>query len=292
MFFGLFDKILKWLGYRNEEDFSSVENKLNEIQKEKEQLREKMEKKEDDLTEYERMMKVLDNDSYSRRTLIEKFGGRTKAVLIIFSRQNPPDREADTSFMSQNLERLNAVNLNPKTRIIPPKSVPDELKKDEGIRNWAEKEIYRGHENYRGMVCLNCVIDLKEVSSRTDYDEPGQFDRTIDQAIKLEDIFDEDEFKKYYNKSDISFTDLVMEGDIGFIASFVTYGGNEERIQEDKYEIEEKLGEPNLHDLADKEIQERLSEVLSEHISGDTDRIANDIIETAQLLEEKFYDEK
>lgn len=251
-----------------------------------------MEEKKSDLSEYERMMDVLDNDAYSRRTLIEKFGGRTKAVLIIYSRQNPPNEEGDTTFMSDNLERLNAVNLNPKTRIIPPKTIPDRFDKDEEIRKWAEDEIYEGYEEYRGMICLNCVLDLKEISSRTDYDEPGQFDRTVDEAIRLEDIFDKEEFKKYYNRSNISFTDLVMEGDIGFISSFVTYGEDEETIQDNKYEIERELGNPDLHELADESIQDRLEEALAEHIKGDSERIAQDIIETAGLLEKKFHNDQ
>lgn len=308
----IYSRVKRWLGIEEESDEEKLvevletENQIlrqekRELRDEKESLHEKLDEKETRLTEKreelesqvetvsqsDRILDVLERQGISRKMLVERYDEGIRVILMSFGHQNDPQGKTDKFIKRKLKEEYDAEHTAMGMYVVPPNSVPEEVRDADDLEAWIHGEIYGEYEDYSSIVTFGAVLGLDDIYTRTDYAETKGSWKTVYQAIDFGEELGNKGFVDFIQSSPISPIEPIQDGDLAFFASRVVTGDELETIHRKQKEIERQLGNPNLRELADKKMRKEISETLGDYISK-PEEVADAMVEEANLLHEEF----
>ena len=312
----ILDKILSIFSKKKkmEKDNIKILNILEQMQKEKLQLQQEKEKLYKELeknreaiekerkerlktvSEYKRLIEALKRKGLSKDVLIQKYRKPIEAILISISDQRIYEKNGwrkakdDEKFVRNFIiNELNAKYLGGSLWIIPPTKVPKNLNKRADLQNFFENILYK-YPNHTCKLNLITKINLKTSFWKNYLRYPQKRPRyhTIGEVLDIDEIFDKEDLADALADSKISLLKPILEGDIGFFASRILQGKELEIIHKNQVEIEEKLDNPTLRELAKDDQIPKITQVLTDYDIKDPEEVAKAIVEDAKFWYEKL----
>lgn len=274
--------------------------KMDVLREEKEAIRQEknaeIEEYQSELSDFERIIESIQNESVARKRLIENYWQPLHALVACFSKSKVETEDGETNFVLEGLRNGRDVRqITGSTFIVPPKDVPESVKGNPNSRKalskWIEDEIYADYPDAPAHISMFGLVDLRNVYSSSDYDrdEISHFFSTVDWEFDLEDIFSTEDFSRLLANENVNLTELIERGDIAFFASKAVSPAELDEIHEAQENIEERLGNPDLKELATEVSNEDLIKVLTPHVAS-PERVAESIKEEAGIWNEQLYD--
>lgn len=292
----IIDDIISWIvgrildrlyPNRNSNDtlIKDLNKRVAELQEDKEKLTKSFQKdqKTQD-TEKRRIIDSLKRRGISVDKLIQKYDKPILAILISYAsqkEQRKPGSYSNSSFLRSELEKYNSKYLGGTDVIIPPANVPHWIKNNTDLKKWFEKEILK--RRFCKIKYL-ALIDLKKDiywETYLPYEQKRPMHFTIGEKLDIKDIFSETEINK------ISLSQIIRDGDVGWLASTVITGDELDIILKNQIIIERELGNPSLRILSSDDMAPKLSAVLKTFISK-PDEVAKRIVQEAKFWEAKL----
>ena len=228
-------------------------------------------------------------DSLKRRgisadKLIERYDKPLMAILISYASQgeiNDKGKNIKSSFLRAELERFNSKYLGGTDALIPPAKVPAWIKDQNDLKKWFEEEILK---NRYCKIKFLTLIDLKKKTMWGKYlpyeqKKPKHF--SIGEVLDIDDIFTEEQINK------ISISQIIRDGDIGWLASSILPEKELDNLLKNQKNIEKELGNLSLRELADDTKIAKIEELLKPLISNPQE-VAKAIVEEAKFWEQKL----
>jgi hypothetical protein len=276
------DSVAFWRDNAEEETKENNEEvlKLNRRLKEKEEKirtqKSVISQKGEEVDRYERIVQTLQNENISAEKLAEDYWRDSTVLLISFSCQKDKHQNTDHFVKDELMDSRGIVNLTSKTWLIPPAHFPERLKQSSNrneIKEWVDEEIYSDNPNKRAIFPFVSAVDLKNIYSRSDFDDEEINDpaSTLDEKLSLSRLMTEEEFSEELASNNIDLADIIESGQITFFVSDYVTDGQLSDISNNRgkirAELEEKIGEVSLRTLADEQSIGPLEEVLSDYVT-------------------------
>jgi len=291
----------------NKEGNLRIVEKMEALQEQKQQIqkakREQREIFQNELSDYERIIESIQDESVARKRLIENYWKPLHALVACFTKSKVEvgveDDEEESEEINFVLEALRdgreVKQISGSTWIVPPKDVPEEIKANpnsrEALKNWIEEEVYADYPDALAHIGLFGLVDLRNVYSSSDYepDELTHFFSTIDWEFDLEEIFDSQDFSRLLANQSVNLTQIIEDGDIAFLVSNSVSAEELDDIHDSQEEIENKLGNPNLKEFALQVDIQSITEVLSSYVA-DPERVAESVKDEAEIWTNQLYE--
>ncbi len=292
----IIDDIISWIVGRvldrlfpnrnsNEKLIEELNKRVTSLQDDKEKLTKDSQKdKETRETEKRKILDSLKRRGLSVDKLIQKYDEPLLAILISYASQKEKQKSGyykDSHFLRSELEKYNSKYLGGTDVLIPPVNVPHWIKNNVDLRKWFEKEILKGRFCKIKYLAL---IDLKKDAyweTYLPYEQKKPMHFTIGEVLGIKDVFSEAEINK------ISLSQIIRDGDIGWLASTTITGDELDLILKNQTMIEHELMNPSLRILSGDDMVPKLSAVLKPFIQK-PDKVAKEIVQEAKFWEAKL----
>ncbi|WMT07661.1 hypothetical protein NP511_01335 [Natrinema thermotolerans] len=255
-------------------------------------LRDKLERREEEISDYEWMLRSLKHDNISKKRIIEKYWRPLPAIIITFYNDYEGNKK-EKKFLKYHIQENNeAEMLTANTYVIPPKGFPERFESPnkvgrDKIRDWIEEDILAKHDNGKVVICQASAVDLRRVYSHTDYETHSFNRKTIDQALDIDKILGENNVHRILASDGVNLSRAIEDGDIAFFLSHYVSDDELEIIHENQNEIRERLQDPSLRKIATSGFEDELTEVLSDYIDAPREA-ASKAIEEAKLWQKEL----
>jgi hypothetical protein len=284
---------------RNKEGNQNIVKKMEKLREEKKEIRREKETEieefKNELSDYERIIESIQDESVARKRLIENYWKPLHALVACFTKSKIDTDEGETNFVLDALRRGRDVEqITGSTYIVPPKDVPNQIKSKPDSRaaleTWIEDEVYSDYPDALAHIAMFGLVDLRNVYSSSDYeaDDLPHFFSTVDWEFDLEDIFDSEDFSRLLANESVNLTEIIEKGDIAFFVSKSVSPEELDDIHEAQTQVEEQLGNPNVKQLAEQVTLEQLIEVLTPYVS-DPQSVAESVKEEAGIWNDQLY---
>lgn len=234
-------------------------------------------------TEERRIVDSLKRRSIATEKLIEQYHKPLNTILISYASQyekvNGHTRKSH--FIKEELARYNSKYLGGSDALIPPASVPKNLKIQEDLKQWFEKKILKGR--YCKIKFL-VLFDLRKAAfwgTYLPYIQKNPMNHTIGEVLSVEDVFTSEQIDR------LAISEIINSGDIAWLASAVISEKELDIILINQKRIEKAIGNPSLRILSDGSIKNNLIEILSKYIEN-ADEVAEAIIDEARFWRGKI----
>lgn len=280
----------------NNDLIKSYKEREKELLKENEKLNKELGKKEKKFfneiiknKEWETVINSLKNKSLSKENIIKKYS--SGLFIILFQYSNQKINNKNNSFIRNELEeRYNVKSLGGALKVIPPKSVPKNIKNGEDLKNWFKKSIQSKYKNSSCIISVLGILDLKNVYWKNDYSYDTKY-KTIGSELGLDDIFESEEISKILSKENISVIEPILDGDIAFLCSLFLTDKEMKTIYENQIEIEKELN-LSLIDLTYDYNSEKIKSIFSNYFNKKkSENITNRLITEAKYWHSKLLEE-
>lgn len=284
------------LNHLKSETVNRIETKENsqtlERMKRLEQQEKALQKYDQRVSEYERIIRTLQEENISKEGLVEDYWRSLPVVLLSFAQQRDADGN-ERKFLREYLEENHsATHLTSFTWVIPPAEVPKRLKKKSNrneIRDWLSEEVYEEYPGHRAVIPFATVVDLKNIYSQSDYSEieVEDFYETIDRELGVDKIFSDDDFSRLLASENVDLAEIIQSGRITFFVSKSLSASELETIFRNQGEIQDSLDNPSLRELANDDMVDDLANVLSRYLDNPYE-VARSAVEEAKLWHREF----
>lgn len=189
-------------GWRKQKEVKTLKSAMDSLLEEKEGLKEELEaseeKKQLKSQRLRNLKQVLDRKGIDADYLIEKYGSPKAPLLVLthFRESSGYNSEDEEQFIREQLDRLGAEVLHGATRVIPPRSISQDIESRDELEKWFNNEVLGGREDLTYKLELMSIMDLGQVFGRDSAgDDGGQFKmRTIDEifdtVVPTEDLLE------------------------------------------------------------------------------------------------------
>lgn len=269
-------RLLSYLGVKSDDDEIDEEIKEERIelihllarskQKQdemKEELREEKESIEEKLEQQKRVLDLMDRNGYNRRMLIERYDNDAALSVLLIA---AADKTEENSYLKDKLDNeYNAESVTGALKIIPPEKIPEEIDEDSDIKDWIE-DLAEGQPNSTppSGIFFATMKDLHQIYSEVNTDEFDMSWTTVSDVV--DNVLNVDDMQGLINSAPISPTDLILDGDILFLAKGALPSSEAEKItQECQEKVMRELGDPNLRELAEDVSNDTLASTLENH---------------------------
>ena len=251
-----------------------------EIDKEKQDIEEKFEQQK-------RVLNLMDRNGYNRRMLIERYhNDAALSVLLIAA----ADKTEENTYLKDKLdEEYNAESVTGALKIIPPEKIPEEIDDNGDIKHWISNLVEnQPSDTPPSGVYFATMKDLHQIYSEVDTNEFDMSWTTVSDVV--DNVLSVDDMQGLINSAPISPTDLILDGDILFLAKGALPSSEEERItQECQEKVMENLGDPDLRTLAQDIPEERLASPLEDY-TDTPQKTASALIKEAEDVHRQLRD--
>lgn len=264
-------------GRRNEEIIKVYERRILERDQSIATLRREQKKRE---KEKYRIIQSLKRSGLSVDKLVERYGKPLNAILISYVTQVRPNKKGfyeRYKFVREELKKYNAKNLGGADALIPPAKVPEWIKNRSDLQSWFEKEILKGRYCKLRFLILFDLRKRAFWNSYVPYEQKHPWNFTLGEVLSIEDLFTEEQINK------IALSDVIRDGDITWLASYLLSGNELEVIHKNQSLIEHKLGNPSLREFSNDTILSELSIVLAEYGITNPDEVSKAIVDEAKF---------
>ncbi len=262
---------------KTDEIIKIYEKRIQEKEKSLERITREQKKGE---KEKHRIIQSLKRSGLSTDKLVERYDNSINAILISYVtqvEQTGTGYYKPCKFVQEELKRFNAKSLGGADFLIPPAKVPTWIKNRDDLESWFENEILKGR--YCKLRYL-ILFDLRKKSfwrSYVPYVQVKPWNYTIGEVLNVEDIFTEEQSIR------IALDNIIREGDIVWLASRLLSGSELDKLHKNQQFIENKLGKPSLRELADADIPNRLSPILTDIGISNPDDVSKAIVDEAKF---------
>lgn len=264
-------------GRKNEEIIKVYERRILERDQSIATLRREQKKRE---KEKYRIIQSLKRSGLSVDKLVERYGKPLNAILISYVTQVRPNKKGfyeRYKFVREELKKYNAKNLGGADALIPPAKVPEWIKNRGDLQSWFEKEILKGRYCKLRFLILFDLRKRAFWNSYVPYEQKHPWNFTLGEVLSIEDLFTEEQINK------IALSDVIRDGDIAWLASYLLSGNELEVIHKNQSLIEHKLGNPSLREFSNDTIWSELSIVLAEYGITNPDEVSKAIVDEAKF---------
>lgn len=264
-------------GRKNEEIIKVYEGRILEKDQSIATLRREQKKRE---KEKYRIIQSLKRSGLSVNKLVERYGKPLNAILISYVTQVRPNKKGfyeRYKFVREELKKYNAKNLGGADALIPPAKVPEWIKNRSDLQSWFEKEILKGRYCKLRFLILFDLRKRAFWNSYVPYEQKHPWNFTLGEVLSIEDLFTEEQINK------IALSDVIRDGDIAWLASYLLSGNELEVIHKNQSLIEHKLGNPSLREFSNDTILSKLSAVLAEYGITNPDEVSKAIVDEAKF---------
>jgi len=284
---------------RKKEGNKNIVEKLEKLREEKKEIRRKkqteIEEVKNELSDYERIIESIQDESVARKRLIENYWKPLHALVACFTKSKVDTDDGKTNFVLEALRRGRDVEqITGSAYIVPPKDVPNQIKSNPDSRaaleTWIEDEVYSDHPDALAHIAMFGLVDLRNVYSSSDYeaDDLPHFFSTVDWEFDLEDIFDSEDFSRLLANESVNLTEIIENGDIAFFVSKSVTPEELDDIHEAQTQIENELGNPDVKQLAEQVSLEQLTGALAPYVS-DPQSVAESVKDEASIWRDQLY---
>jgi len=264
-------------GRKNEEIIKVYERRILEKDQSIATLRREQKKRE---KEKYRIIQSLKRSGLSVDKLVERYGKPLNAILISYVTQVRPNKKGfyeRYKFVREELKKYNAKTLGGADALIPPAKVPEWIKNRGDLQSWFEKEILKGRYCKLRFLILFDLRKRAFWNSYVPYEQKHPWNFTLGEVLSIEDLFTEEQINK------IALSDVIRDGDIAWLASYLLSGNELEVIHKNQSLIEHKLGNPSLREFSNDTILSELSIVLAEYGIPNPDEVSKAIVDEAKF---------
>lgn len=262
---------------KNEEIIKVYERRILERDQSIATLRREQKKRE---KEKYRIIQSLKRSGLSVDKLVERYGKPLNAILISYVTQVRPNKKGfyeRYKFVREELKKYNAKNLGGADALIPPAKVPEWIKNRGDLQSWFEKEILKGRYCKLRFLILFDLRKRAFWNSYVPYEQKHPWNFTLGEVLSIEDLFTEEQINK------IALSDVIRDGDIAWLASYLLSGNELGVIHKNQSLIEHKLGNPSLREFSNDTILSELSIVLAEYGITNPDEVSKAIVDEAKF---------
>jgi len=284
----IFNSIISWIvakvldlffgkAKRNEEIIEIYEKRLEEKDMSIEKLRKETEKRG---KERYRIIQSLKRSGLSVSKLVERYDRPLSAILISYATQKESagaGSSRPSKFVLEELQKYNVRYLGGTDALIPPAKIPEGIKNRDDLRIWFENGILKGRYCKLKFLALIDLRDKTYWDSNLPYVQIAPKHFTLGEVLSVEDLFTEGQINR------IALSDIIRDGDIGWLASYLLSGHDLEIIHKNQTSIEDKLRNPSLRQLSDESITAELSNVLAEYGIANSDQVSKAIVKEARF---------
>lgn len=227
-----------------------------------------------------RIIQSLKRSGLSIDKLVERYGKPLNAILISYVTQVRPNKKGfyeSYKFVREELKKYNARNLGGADALIPPAKVPEWIKNRGDLQSWFEKEILKGRYCKLRFLILFDLRKRAFWNSYVPYEQKHPWNFTLGEVLSIEDLFTEEQINK------IALSDVIRDGDIAWLASYLLSGNELGVIHKNQSLIEHKLGNPSLREFSNDTILSELSIVLAEYGITNPDEVSKAIVDEAKF---------
>ncbi|WP_336036654.1 hypothetical protein [Halobacterium yunchengense] len=277
-------------GWRKKKKVAALESALNGLLEEKEDLKEELEetesKKQLKSQRLRNLKQVLDREGIDVDYLVEKYGQPLKAPLLVlthFKSENGWNTSEGEQFIRDQLDKLDTKILHGATRVIPPRSIDQDIETRAELEEWFHEEVLGGRENLTYKLELFSVIDLRQVFGQDKAGDDSQFEmNTIDELFDTEPVVPTDDLLSMLARSDRISMEEELRENIALLA--IPYATEEQMrdLISSQSSIQDRLG--NLTQIGNTDEQE-IERVLGEHEIEGAKELAEGIKQEALSLE-------
>lgn len=259
---------------------SRIEEKNVEIRRiEQDRRREQRQRQ----AEEGRLVGSLKRRSIATEKLLEQYHKPVYAILLSYASQHADvnGRIRSVSFLKDELSRFNAKYLGGTDTLIPPASVPRNLKTQEDLKHWFETEVLKGRYC---KVKFMALVDIRRTAfwgTYLHYTQKEPKHHSIGEVLSMGDVFTDEQIDK------LAISEIIRSGDIAWLASAVVAGQELEQILRNQKAIEAELKNPSLRILANSDIKDSLVQALAKFIQN-SDSVADAIIDEAKFWNDKL----
>ncbi|WP_135854154.1 hypothetical protein [Halorussus salinus] len=255
-----------------EEDLRQIKKKNEEVQLEKQQKSQR----------FSNLKRFLERKGIDPAYIVEEYGESLKAPLLVLTHFNYPkhNSEKDAEFIHDNLDRLGSQSLQGATRVIPPRSIDQDIESKSDLESWFENEILGGREDLNYRLELLSLVSLSEVFGR---DESREDSNGFGSEI-INNIFEEDPVIKTKDLAHLldeterfSLKDELRKNIILLSIPYASENQLEEIIQ-NQMEIQNELGDTIQ---ISNTTTDKIDETLSNYNVSNTDELSKGIREEA-----------
>lgn len=251
------------------------------------QLEERLSRKEDEISNYERLISGLKSKNISKNRIIEGYWKPLPAIIITFFKDYTDDSD-DGKFLKSYIKRNNqAEMLTGNTYAIPPKGFPDRFEDPSKvgrpeIEEWFKEDVLGEYPEGKAVICQASTVDLRRVYSHTDYDSHSFARKTIESALDIESILQKNNIHRALARDKVNLSKAIEEGDIAFLLSRYVSSDELDQIHQHQDEIEAELGDPPLRSIAEESFIQELADAISPYVQ-DPHVPAKSAVEEAQM---------
>lgn len=278
-------------GWKKQQEVETLESAMDSLLEEKADLKEELEtteeRKQIKSQRLRNLKQVLDREGIDADYLIEKYGQPLKAPVLVlthFSSENGWNTEEGERFIRDQLEMLDAKVLHGATRVIPPRSINQDIETREELEKWFREVVLGGREDLTYKLELLSIVDLRRVFGKdTAGDDGGQFEmNTIDELFDTDPIIPTDDLLDILARSDRISMEEELRENVALLA--IPYASEEQMkaIIRHQRSIQNSLGD--LTQIGNTD-QKRIESVLRRNGISDAGKLAAGIQKEAKSLE-------
>lgn len=278
-------------GWKKQKEIETLESAMDSLLVEKENLKEELEtterKKQIKSQRLRNLKQVLDREGVDADYLIEKYGQPLKAPLLVlthFSSENGWNTEEGEQYIRDQLDRLDAKVLHGATRVIPPRSIDQDIETREELEKWFREEVLGGQDNLTYKLEILSIVDLRRVFGKdTAGDDGGQFEmNTIDELFDTDPVVPTEDLLDILARSNRISLEEELRENIALLA--IPYASEEQmkEIFRQQVPIQESLG--NITQIGNTD-ERRIVEVLKKYDVSGAEELAVSLKEEAKSLE-------
>lgn len=251
-----------------------------------------LEELQSDLTDYERVTRVLESRDITLDAILEHTTG-SRGIWIAFgdqtldSRDAPDDESIDKgNWVRHVLERdYDLINITPLTWLIPPAVVENEglaTADSDQLEKWIDKNVFAKFPHSSATISFMAVVDLGR-----GYINPGGEDAQLTalplKIIEKADTFTEEDLLDALHKQEVNLLEVVKTGELVFFLPLNETNAVVDAVRDQEEQATEYLNNDSLRGLANENNTDLLAQGLEEIDEvEDSERLANDITQEAQ----------
>ncbi len=278
--------------------------KFGEIAKAVEQEREAREERDraqTDLREYQRMTRILEDREVDLATLIDNQTESSQIALLVFRDQEAPEdhdfyqaksEDDQNKFIRfRTMEEYGGETISSFTWMLPPSVVAEEglenANRDE-LEQWFRENVYDyyGDEEFQANVLLMGLMDVSSIFSIMK--EETKLGKFAENLIECDDEFSEDDFYEALAEERVNLLEEVKSGRLVFFLPDSLNKDTVDRIRDQSEVVKSELTDGRLREIADEDSVEPLSEGFKKLGIPQPKKLAGEVVEEAQMWEEKI----
>lgn len=277
-------------GWQKRKEVETLESAMYSLLEEKEDLKEELEdteeKKQLKSQRLRNLKQVLDREGIDADYLIEEYGQPLKAPLLVlthFKADSGWNTEEGEQFIRDQLDKLDTKVLHGATRVIPPRSIDQNVETREDLEEWFHGVVLGDRDDLIYKLELLSIVDLRQVFGRdTAGDDGGQFEmNTIDELFDTDPVVPTHELLEILARSDRISMEDELRKNVALLA--IPYASEQQMKEIIRHQptIQDDLGD--ITQISNTK-EEQIEELLKEHEISGSEELAVGIKQEAKTL--------